>query len=144
MNHQQMNRIDEQLNSEAQRTVASVVKRLPEDAPSLAWRSALNERILADQSKMQRKRRFWVFARPAMAAIAAASLAIAFVAKAPNSSVVLRPSGSMEQALIEAHLDASQGMDVAGIGLTPDEVERFAANTVPVGEELWGVDAGYF
>ena len=144
MNEQQMNNIDERLSSESQIAMSNVVKSLPDDSLSMAWRSQLNERVLADHARFERKRRFWVFARPAMAAVAAASLAVVFIRRTPTPSVVQRPAGSVEQTLIQAHVDTSQGMDVAGIGLTPDEVDRFASNAVAPNDEYWRMDEGYF
>lgn len=48
---------DEQLDSTAQQSIASLVKRLPEENLSMSWRSSLNEKIRAEAEKRQKQRR---------------------------------------------------------------------------------------
>lgn len=56
-----------------------LVRSLPEETPSLAWRSALNERVRAE-SRARRQRRRWAFWSGGLAtAAASAAFALVFV-----------------------------------------------------------------
>lgn len=48
---------NEQLESSSQQTIASLVKRLPEENLSMSWRSSLNEKIRAEAEKRKKQRR---------------------------------------------------------------------------------------
>lgn len=113
---------DAQLATPAQNAMRDFVRALPEDAPSMAWRSGLNEALLAEGAKRQRRRRFfWVF-RPAVGLAMAGALAAVFVIR--TSSVVVptpQPTTSFEAELLSAHTQVSQFADVAGSGVRPTE-----------------------
>ena len=56
---------DAKLNSAGQMAIRSMIQALPEEPVSMAWRSALNEQLLASAAKQRKKRRLLWFASPA-------------------------------------------------------------------------------
>lgn len=115
---------DAQLATSAQIAMRDVVRALPEESLSMAWRSGLNEALLAEGAKRQRRRRFlWLF-RPAAGLAMAGALAAVFVIR---TSTVVDPAPkptttpSLEAELLSAHNQVSQYADVAGSGVRPTD-----------------------
>jgi hypothetical protein len=123
----EMNLIDEKLNRESLQTIGSLVRDLPEDVPSMAWRSALNERILAEAPKPRRAIWGWML-RPAVGLSVAAALA---------AVVIFRPAPSategvgIESVLIQMHQEETRLSGLTGAGMTVTEMREFA-NPTPV------------
>ena len=112
--------MDERLNGEAGRQVAGWVRDLPEETPSLAWRSALNEKVRAEAALRARRRRRWTLARPALGLALAASLAA--VVLVPRPVVPKAPEkGRIEASLVALHDQSVQTADIVGTGLDPEE-----------------------
>ncbi|MCW5937381.1 MAG: hypothetical protein KIT11_08760 [Fimbriimonadaceae bacterium] len=116
---------------EAQRSLSSLIAKLPEDEPSLAWRSALNEKLAHMAPKPKRTR--WTLAFQGLAAataVAGAFLLFAMVNPAkPNvepvgavKGSVTKPGESIEEALISAHEDAGR-QAAYGLGWTDDSAK---------------------
>ena len=126
-----MKNIEEALGSQSQKAVARLVGSLPEDTPSMVWRSALNEKLALECGRVQRRRRFFFLARPALGlALACALGVLVYVRPAPiadvhprgNSHAVTQTkSDAVEAALVNLHLDDLRAMDVAGAGLNPND-----------------------
>lgn len=59
--------LDQQLYSPSQIEVARLVRELPDDVPSMAWRSGLNEKLRLEASKIRKRQMVtnWLF-RPAL------------------------------------------------------------------------------
>ena len=130
--------LDERLQTPAQMALRQVVKALPEDMPSLAWRSVLNERLVAATAARRARQRRWLFGGSSFAGLALAA-GLAFVvflpkhpvepAANPNSGNVVRNSNnpvtapSLEDQLLASHNDSVTSQDVVGAGLTSQEVQ---------------------
>lgn len=114
-------RLDAALEGPEGRSIALAVSNLAEDAPSLAWRSGLNEAL----SKVSRRRRAVVVLRfgfGATAVAAACFLVATFfqpmqpTAPVGNQSVAdNKPEESLEDAILAGHQDA---MNQASLGVT--------------------------
>lgn len=119
---------DERLHGEGQRQAAEWVRALPEETPSLAWRSALNERVRAEAASRARGRWRWNVARPALGlALAAAFAVVVFV---PRPAAIVAPpksKGGLEASLVALHERSVETADVVGTGLAPSEVPASTA-----------------
>lgn len=117
-------RLDSSLESSAGLSIAKAVAGLPDDAPSLEWRSRLNEKL----AKASKRRKAIVFWRVGFGATAAAAVCTVFVLMAqPNvgqdspivspTTVENTPKESVEDAIISEHegtvTQASLGVSVA-------------------------------
>ena len=113
-------RLDEAL--ESQTIVPRLMGRLEDGAPSLAWRSALNEKLLAQTGRRKRVSTFrWVSGFAATTAICL----VAFIAvpRSQSGPIVDNPvtkvansnGGGLEESLLTAHLEADieSGLGVA-------------------------------
>ncbi|MCW5943370.1 MAG: hypothetical protein KIS66_14155 [Fimbriimonadaceae bacterium] len=115
-------RLDDLL--EASCAVRHVVASSPEDELSLAWRSELNEKLLALARPVKKSR--WALAwRPATALAVTAALALTFVLQLRTT-----PSGEFEKGLIELHFDSERSLDMAGVGVAMPEVASHRSSTV--------------
>jgi hypothetical protein len=127
--------MDERLNSAGQMAIRQVVKALPEEMPSLAWRSALNERLAASTAARHARRRRWLFGGSSFAGLAlAAGLAlVVFMPRhvepsaGPSTTPVASRGGSQSGPLLDellaSHNDSVTSQDVVGAGLTSQEVQ---------------------
>jgi hypothetical protein len=127
--------LDEQLASEAQEAVRGFVKALPHEELSLAWRSGLNERLLAASAKQRRQRLFgWVW-KPAFGLSVAGALAILTLMRPSAPTPVIRGSGDVngviEASIVSTHRDSNAYSDVVGVGLLPVEVASGRTTSSP-------------
>ena len=126
--------IDAKLASAAQCAMRDVVRALPEDAPSMAWRSGLNERLLVDAARRRRRARFFWALRPAAGLAFAGALTAVFVFRtspmnpAPTSHSVASSSSSLEAGLLSTHSQVAAFADVAGTGVRPIETTYVSKN----------------
>jgi hypothetical protein len=135
MNREGMEPMDERLQSASQQAMRSVVKALPDDTLSMAWRSGLNERLVAESAQRQRRQRISWFLRPALGFGLAGALAmVAFFHSSTQTSKVQplarNSSGRLEAALVNTHSQVTLAMDVAGVGVTPAEAS-YGSSDVP-------------
>ena len=122
-------RLDEAL--ENQTVVSRLMGQLEDGAPSLAWRSALNEKMVAYTG---RRKREWTFRWVSGFAATAAITLVAFFAvpRSQPDPIVFSPIHTMpnskgpgvEESLLTAHLEADieSGLGVSGesvSGVTP-------------------------
>jgi hypothetical protein len=116
-------RLDGALESARSQFVATLVSGLPDEAPSLEWRSQLNEK-LARCSKRKRTVRYWRFGFGATAAMAVCAALVMMVRPdggsqpiAPNRAVENVPQETVEDAILSGHEEmvsqASLGVSVA-------------------------------
>jgi len=114
--------LDEALD--AQSGIGRIVHALPDPEPSLAWRSALNGRLLEVSPKKKKWSLTWTWLSGGVAATALAAFAIvSLTAKTPQaeqtpspaSPVAQTPSSGLEESLLTAHNDANleSGLGVA-------------------------------
>ena len=122
--------LDEKLTSPGQQAMSRLVRGLPEELPSLSWRSGLNEALRAEAAKVARRKRFLWVARPAFGLSLACALAVVVfirpLSHGPADRVppLTPPSfstGSLEASLIDFHSDSVRLSDVAGTGLNANE-----------------------
>ncbi|MCC7101804.1 MAG: hypothetical protein IT206_01850 [Fimbriimonadaceae bacterium] len=86
----------------ASEVVASFVRQVPDEEPSLAWRSALNERLIAHHAPKRTTVRQWGMVGFGSAVAVAAS--IFFLTKpVPPKGGSLATSANAEQILLDAH-----------------------------------------
>lgn len=125
--------MDMLLESPAQVRVRELVQELSEDTPSLAWRSGLNERLLAERRNVVVKRRRTVWAcRSSLGFGLAATLAVALFFRPHPSVPQIGGDGTFEATAVAVHQNAIAANDVAGPGLT--EQEASAADTTSTSE----------
>lgn len=111
LTHEAAQEIDRAL--EATEGVRHMVASLPEEEPTLAWRSALSERIHQEASKRDKRRRWNFVWRPFAGVALASALAVVMLNRVPNSGMV-QPSSSrsLEASLAQAHQDAMAASEV--------------------------------
>jgi len=127
--------MDAKLDSPAQRDICKMVGDLPEDTVSMAWRSALNERLVPVAAQRRRAQLLGWFVKPAAGLAMAGALAVAIMirmAPAPHAVSVAQASG-VEDSLIAYHRQAAISFDVAGPGLSNADAQenRAPASTEP-------------
>ena len=92
-------------------TVSNLVSNLKEETPSLAWRSNLNEVLRAESNRLQRRKRVFLWLRPAAGLAVAASLAgIVFL----HSAAETPGATSLEAKMIAEFRTAAATAEVAG------------------------------
>jgi len=102
--------LDVLLDSASQLQVAEWVGSLPEDSPSLEWRSRLNERLMTEAKTPRRPRRFFVWAG-STGLVVAAAIAGVVVFWTPSAEVPSAPA-SVEAQLVAAHLECASSVDM--------------------------------
>lgn len=125
---------DAQLATRAQCAMREVVQALPEDSLSMAWRSGLNERLIAEGKRRQRRRRFFWVLRPAAGLAMAGALAAVFMirtSQVPDIAPAHSSSHSLEAALLSTHNEVSEFADVAGTGVRPMEAAYASRGHAP-------------
>ena len=118
--------LDERLESAAQRKISRIVKGLPADEPSLVWRSQLNERLESTAKKGRARQRLLRIWSPALGLGLAAAIAVVMMVPRPVTAPVAQKGHGIEAALVATHQDTVLQDDIAGIGLTPMDVEDAA------------------
>lgn len=124
----EMSSIDEGLLSGSQQTVARLVHALPEEMPSMVWRSSLNEAVLKEAGRIKRRRRIVWFGSPVLGFGLACALA-AVVMIRPMSTrtagedmvAVTFTGSSVEASLFDVHRDDVRALDLDGPGLAAAE-----------------------
>jgi hypothetical protein len=114
------NKFDSLLRSEPQQAIREVVKRLPEDSLSLAWRSSLNERLHAIRPVSVWRSflsRSW---RPAFGLALSGCLAILVTLRHTEPPAPVHHS--IEASLVQAYDDSTRVDDLVGPGLSSHEV----------------------
>jgi len=115
---------NERLESSAQQAMRAVVQALPDEEPSLAWRSALNERLLETAAQSRRRQRVVWFLRPALGLGLAGALAAVVMLRTspePRSLPTVQDGAGIEAELLATHRQSTNFVDVAGAGLDADE-----------------------
>lgn len=113
--------LDVKLSSPVQQAIRHAVGSLPDESPSLAWRSALNARLLQAAARRRKMRVFGWMWKPAMGLAVAGALAVAFVMRMPTSA---DPSSKpdLEKALIGSYVDNAASYEVAGDNVSSGEM----------------------
>jgi hypothetical protein len=97
--------LDHRLQEPGQQAVRRAVAQLPEDAPSLAWRAELNEKLIAASRQKQRKDRWVFWGRPGLAVACSVVLA-AVIWMRPDSNGSLVTERSLEAQIVQVHSDS--------------------------------------
>ncbi len=111
-----------------QEGIRSVVRELEDDTPSMAWRSGLNERLLA-VTPTPRKSWFSLRALAGLGTVAACTLALILVLRPEAPRPMSAPSvtvseSSVEQVLLDAHRSSSFALATgAGDGSAPTRTD---------------------
>ena len=115
--------LDAQLASAGQQKIRQAIKSMPEDTVSMAWRSNLNERLMASVSARRRKRRLAWIMSPALGLGVAGVFALTLFTKTPEMpNPQPSTSGNVEASLVASFKNSIDYTDVTGVGLNPDEV----------------------
>lgn len=133
---EQMVMLDEQLGSLQGQSARKWVGALPEDQPSLAWRSALNER-LREQQPRPRFHSWFLYPGLGLATAGALALVIWMAQPAP---VGTPPSGpTLEAALVSTHLESVRASEIAGAGMAPHDIATLHTASADRAEFEWNV-----
>lgn len=122
--------IDRQLAAPEQAWVRERVRDLPEDAVSLQWRGALNERLREANRRAKRGMLIGRVWKPTAGLALAAALAFAVVGRF-NHQVAPAPGPDVERALLNAHVESTASWEIAGDGMSVNEVKEGAAIPIP-------------
>lgn len=129
---------DEQLNDPAQLAVMSFVRDLPEDSLSMAWRSGLNEKLIAESKRYQKRARWMLVLRPVAGLALAGCLAAVLMVRTGNLDIRggttsgASTQRSLEAQLLDTHEQVDQYAEVAGTGLRPSETMFVSQNSTPM------------
>lgn len=126
--------IEAQLDSNESTKVSKAVGMLKDEDPSMAWRSQLNAKILAE-AQAKRKRlsisRLWSYSAGLSLSTAAAVALFLFFAPQEIHQAAPRNLDTIESQMVAAHHSAVRSADAAGDGLSAlDEVELTASKDV--------------
>ena len=115
--------LDARLEAPDQMRVRNLMQSLGDESVSMAWRSELNEKILATVATRQRKRRFAWILSPALGLGVAGALAVVLITKTPESPRFESRSTApgIEANLVASFKDSINYTEVTGVGLNPDE-----------------------
>ncbi len=108
--------IEPELNSTSQQFVARVVSALPDDQPSMAWRSGLNEQLLIVAAKRRKRSRLiaWTL-RPALGLGLASAVMVAMVTSRTPSRIVSKHEASVEGLVVAEHQQSSDLAQVSWV-----------------------------
>lgn len=120
-----MNKI---LDSDASRAVQVIVRSMPDDTPSMAWRSSLNERLLSLGPVKKRLSAFGIALRAGVGATALAAIfvAVLLIHKGNGSThEAERADGkALAASLISEYHESVDSSEIAGSGVSVGEQER--------------------
>jgi hypothetical protein len=122
---------DAKLNSPGQLAVRDLVRALPEDTVSMAWRSSLNEQLLGLAAKQQKRRRILWFAPPAVGISMVTVLAFVLMIQPTTHPAAGIPDRGIESAILNDHHASTLSSDVSSAGLNLAEVTSDANETDP-------------
>jgi hypothetical protein len=103
--------VDELLATPQQIQIRNLVGSLPEDLPSLAWRSQLNSRLALVAPPQQQRSAWHRFWSPALGLGLAGVLAVVLVTPRPVVGPV--EASSIEASLAQLHEQSAWGLEVA-------------------------------
>lgn len=109
--------LDEDKNGET----ASLVKSLSNDEPSLAWRSRVNEQLLALSASRKPRRSIFTLPRIASATALLGAAAFAFMVLSPKESIVPTQEPSLSESLVEWHQEVAASMILPGDGTSVED-----------------------
>lgn len=123
--------LDRELEAANQLAVSRLVRILPDDEPSLEWRSQLNERLVA----MPRKRKqFWSHPLRLAWVGSVATVIVVLFAMPQEPATDPEPIAVSESALVLEHALAVAASEIAGPGLNQYESLR-RTSYEPVSDE---------
>ena len=85
----------------------------------MAWRSRLNQQVLAIAARTRKRARVLAVWRPALGLGLAGALAIVFTMRQPDTPTAEQPA--VEAALVQVHNESVQAAELAGVGLATHE-----------------------
>ncbi|MBS1718485.1 MAG: hypothetical protein JSS72_12215 [Armatimonadetes bacterium] len=101
--------IDEALNSPSQKAVQEVVSNLPDEQVSMAWRSDLNQKLMAEVGSVRRKR--FVLYRLSPALLGVGLAAALFVMRMPPSEggkLYIGKSSGLEARMLDDYQNSAK------------------------------------
>ncbi len=122
--------LDRALNDKGQQFVAQSVKNLSEDEPSMAWRAALNDKLVtasSDSKRRAQRQRTW---RPAISLAATGALALAIISqRGMTPTAPVSTSNAIEFAAVDAHLEAERSLDLGSIQVVSQDTGSTISNS---------------
>ncbi len=113
--------LEESLNSRAQESIRRVVSSLPKDAPSLRWRSSLNERLFSLEPVKKKLTLAAIAFRTFAGATLVCALGVGFVLlqhrTSANPNMRVADGKALAAALISEHRDSVESSEIAGPGV---------------------------
>lgn len=122
--------IDELLELESQQMMTRLVRALPEEVPSMAWRSELNAKLAEKAKAARSRRRVWWVVSPSFGVVAAAAICFAVfmparhIAGPGTQPAPIAAAQSLEDQLFASHNESTTSQDVVGSGLSSAEVQQ--------------------
>ncbi len=131
---------DSKLESTQQQAIASLVKKLPEENLSMAWRSSLNERIRAEADKKRKQRRTRIVWSSSLGfGMAGAILLMVMVPNAIRPTSDVLPSSNktevLESSLYALHQESVVLGGVSSTGVAYRRTQEF--DNSDLGEDEW-------
>jgi hypothetical protein len=111
--------IDELLQHPSQQAARNLVRSIPDETVSMAWRSQLNERLM-QQAPAKPVRRSWLW-KPALALGVAGALAMGVLLRAPVPNTSPNEPQDFAHTFVATHAQTLSYTEVAGAGLPPHE-----------------------
>jgi hypothetical protein len=130
---------DSQLNSASQMAVRNLVRALPEETVSMAWRSSLNEQLHTLAVKKQKKRRLLWFATPTVGISLVTALAFVLMFQPAPHHPISVPDRGIESAILSDHHSSTLSNEVSTAGLNFNEASSDANDADPE-DGVWSED----
>lgn len=123
--------LDRALANKESLKIAKVVQGIPDEVPSMAWRSALNEQIIAAADR-KKHRRFWArIWMPAAGVGTTAAIAVSMVVLllGPGPGNGADEGATLEASMVTAHRDDVRFNELAGPGLSQADANQAKQNS---------------
>jgi hypothetical protein len=115
-----------QLNNAGQLAIRNLVRSLPEEPVSMAWRSSLNEQLLVMAAKKQKRRKLLWFATPTLGISMVTALAFVLMIHPTNRPAIVLPDRGIESAILSDHHSSTLSNEVSTAGLNLNEATAYA------------------
>ncbi len=101
--------------------VVQAIRNVPQEEPSLSWRSELNERLLTVAELRSARPRFFTFPKLISATALIGAVAFAFISFVPKKSEIANEQPSLSESLVEWHQTVASSMILPGDGTAVED-----------------------
>lgn len=127
---------DSRLSTPSQLAIKSLVAAIPDEEVSLAWRSSLNQKLMLEVAKKQRRRHMFWIASPIAGLSVAAALAFVVMFHPVSHHAAPKTDLSLEAAIVADHHKEVLETDLSSAGLNGAEVAT-EANVSDPDQGVW-------